>query len=97
MSRTWNTTCGVSGVSTCGVRWLTPVLYQVSPMDAETRSALVTAVAELDAEHRPDLRIPLLPRGGCVMCWPKDGSWPCVTRLIADELRAIVEREDGDG
>lgn len=43
------------------------------------------AVAALDAEHRPDPE--LKGRGGCVMCWPKDGSWPCLTRMIADELR----------
>lgn len=56
------------------------------------RSALVAVLAELDAEHYPEPDRPW----GCVICWPKDGSWPCVTRLAADELRAIVEREDGD-
>lgn len=43
-------------------------------------------LAELDAEHYPDPE--LKGRGGCVMCWPKDGSWPCTTRQIADTLRA---------
>ncbi len=43
-------------------------------------------LSQLDAEHYPDPE--LKGRGGCVMCWPKDGSWPCTTRLIADELRA---------
>lgn len=47
---------------------------------------LAQALTELDTEHRPDPE--LKGRGGCVMCWPKDGSWPCTTRLIADELRA---------
>lgn len=60
--------------------------------DSVPRSALVAVLAELDAEHRPEPDRPW----GCVMCWPRDGSWPCVTRLIADELRAIVEREGGD-
>lgn len=60
------------------------------------RSALVQVVAELDAEHRPDSPANVGPRGGCVMCWPKDGSWPCVTRMVADELRGIVDREDSD-
>ncbi len=53
-------------------------------------AALESAIAELDAEHRPGVE--LKGRGGCVMCWPKDGSWPCVTRQIVDELRDVVER-----
>ena len=42
------------------------------------------AVEDLRREHRPDDSIG--GQGGCVMCWPKDGSWPCWTRMIADEL-----------
>ncbi len=52
---------------------------------------VVQALAQLDDEHRPDPE--LKGRGGCVMCWPKDGSWPCVTRLIADELRVLFAPE----
>ena len=47
--------------------------------------AILKAVVELDAEHYEDRQIK-----GCAMCWPKDGSWPCVSRLIADDLRAVV-------
>jgi hypothetical protein len=54
------------------------------------QTAVAKAVAELDAEHFPDPE--LKGRGGCVMCWPKDGSWPCTTRMIADDLRAHIER-----
>jgi hypothetical protein len=62
-------------------------LDPAAPLSAPpTVLAVTKAVAELDAEHYPDLE--LKGRGGCVMCWPKDGSWPCTTRLIADELRA---------
>jgi len=50
------------------------------------------AVAQLNAEHYRDPE--LKGRGGCVMCWPKDGSWPCTTRLIADELRARIDGSD---
>lgn len=45
------------------------------------------AVTELAAEHaepRPE------SVQGCRLCWPGDGSWPCVTRMIADELRAAI-------
>lgn len=47
---------------------------------------LARLIAELDAEHRPD------PASGpgCRICWPKDGGWPCVTRLVADELREVA-------
>lgn len=45
--------------------------------------ALMDAKQALDAEHRPE------PDGRCcVVCGPQDGSWPCVSRLIADELDA---------
>lgn len=53
---------------------------------------LVEVLAELDAVHYPDPE--LKGRGGCVMCWPKDGSWPCATRMIADDLRAALESTD---
>jgi hypothetical protein len=57
------------------------------------RAALTDAVAELDVIHYPDPGV-FLGRGGCIMCWPKDGSWPCTTRLIADELRAHFDGSD---
>lgn len=63
----------------------------------KTTDALVAVLAELDAEHRPDppwcgepTRCAVCKAGG-------QGSWPCVTRQIADELRTIVEKEGGDG
>lgn len=32
---------------------------------------------------------------GCSICWPSDGSWPCVTRMETDgaleALQALVE------
>lgn len=42
------------------------------------------AAAELRAEHRPEaIR---LGAWGCVVCYPADGSWPCVSHMIADDL-----------
>ncbi len=72
------------------------------PDDADSiRAAIASAVAELDALHYPN-SVPigdaLYPgfsrpqaRDGCVLCWPGDGSWPCVTRLVADDLRRLSE------
>lgn len=51
--------------------------------------AIAQAVAELDAEHFPDTTS-WRGKGGCVICWPKDGGWPCTTRMIADDLRRAL-------
>lgn len=53
--------------------------------------AVRQAVAELDAEHRPmDQRRRNGDPIGCVICWPRDGSWPCVSHMITDDLRTAV-------
>lgn len=57
--------------------------------DEKLVEAITTAITQLDAEHYPDPG--LKGKGGCVMCWPKDGSWPCVSRMVADELRETLE------
>lgn len=56
--------------------------------DADLRPAVAQAIAELDAEHYAEEE-----DGGtnCVVCW--DGSWPCVVRQVADDLRAALEGE----
>ena len=61
----------------------------------DLRATVRQAVAELDAEHRPDPEVPG-PGGGCVICWPKDGTWPCLARMVADDLRALdATKEEG--
>ena len=59
------------------------------------REALTTALADLDEEHQPTWssdeaaakgKAPI----GCTLCWPHDGHWPCSSRLIADDLRAVL-------
>jgi len=63
------------------------------------RNIIEAAILELDAEHRPQwvkeggagyTEVPRedgLDPVGCVMCYPQDGDWPCVTRMITDDLR----------
>lgn len=51
------------------------------------RSAISDAVTELDAEHRPDGHL-------CAMCGAADGSWPCVSRMVADDLRVLLDSKD---
>jgi hypothetical protein len=76
-------------------------------MNAKEMLAIVaSAVHELDAEHRPqwaDYRAEETGKDpiGCQICFPGDGSWPCVTRMVADDLRALllpgnVEPEEPD-
>ena len=54
------------------------------------------AVTELDAEHAPMWSSDeMKARGkepiGCHICFPGDGSWPCTSRMIADDLRAALK------
>ena len=52
----------------------------------DLRPAVAQAIADLDAEHYPDN----YSRRVCVLCYPKCGGWPCVTRQVADDLRAAL-------
>lgn len=45
-----------------------------------------TAVEELDSVHAQ-----ASDGIGCVECYPSDGRWPCVTAMIADDLRFALE------
>jgi hypothetical protein len=53
---------------------------------AELLLAVNRALIAIYNEHRQD-------QYGCSMCWPKDGSWPCVTVLEANDLREAYWRE----
>lgn len=45
-----------------------------------TRSRIHAALLAIDAEH-----VKASDVDGCVMCWPSDGKWPCVTRMEVDD------------
>ena len=62
---------------------------------ADLLDAIDAQVVELLAEHHPEWasdeqkakgKDPI----GCFMCFPHDGSWPCVSRRIADEMHALL-------
>jgi len=55
----------------------------------ELEKTVVEAIAELRAEHRPEGN-PGKEPWGCVVCYPADSSWPCVSRMIADDLAALL-------
>lgn len=72
------------------------------PEGQRLRSVIAKAVAELVAEHVPQWTTPEAEAAskkpiGCVICWPSDGSWPCTSRMIADDLRAAVKGDDPEG
>ena len=46
------------------------------------RSAIAKAANELAGDHKGTEH--------CRICWPEDGGWPCVTRAVADDLRALT-------
>ncbi len=59
------------------------------------RGLIREAIADLDDEHRPQwYSAEVKAKGydpiGCVICFPEDGSWPCVGGMIADDLRAAL-------
>lgn len=63
--------------------------------DERLRATIEQAVEELDAEHWPEWSNNEAERAGkepvgCGMCWPKDGSWPCSSRMVADDLRKVL-------
>lgn len=65
-------------------------------LDPDSALAVVRqAVAELDAEHSPSWASAVAQKAGkepigCIICYPSDGSWPCVSRMIADDLRLLL-------
>lgn len=70
-----------------GDTWVPPhrVLTAAADEIERLREAMTAAKTELDTEHRPE------PDGRCcIVCGPQDGSWPCVSRLIADDLDAAL-------
>jgi hypothetical protein len=68
---------------------ISDLVAEVERLRAVTRQA----VGELDSEHAPMWsNDKALATGkepiGCGMCFPHDGHWPCISRMIADDLRA---------
>lgn len=64
--------------------------------NAKLRATMAKVVEELDAAHVPmwiastggftresvEGKQPV----GCMECYPQDGSWPCISRMLADDL-----------
>lgn len=58
-------------------------------------TAIQVAVREIRDEHRPMPGIaPGMRPRGCLLCWPSDSSWPCVTELVADDLTNALDAEE---
>lgn len=69
-----------------------PIRHRRTDVLETTTSRLIEtirqAIEELETEHRPEHLGG--DKYGCVMCWPHDPSWPCVTSQIVDDLRTAV-------
>ena len=77
---------GMVGPTSGGWHALT-ILAAADRID-ELEKTVVEAIAELRAEHF-GATVDTSPRG-CVVCYPADSSWPCVSRMIADDLAALL-------
>lgn len=70
--------------------------------DDYLRDVIRSAVDELEHEHRPlwtsdAMEAAGAPPMGCLVCWPGDGRWPCVTRgVVSDLRRALADTGDGE-
>jgi hypothetical protein len=65
-----------------GTRWLTIDALKDGAAEIERLRAAIDAVlAELGTDHQPNS-----DGRGCIWCFPRDGSWPCVHRMVLDEL-----------
>ena len=69
-----------------------PVIHAAADEIERLRAVMTAAVEELAAVHRPD---PDLPRW-CVTCSTTDGSWPCITRMVADDLTDALKGTTDD-
>jgi hypothetical protein len=69
---------------------------------ADMLDAIDAQVAELLAEHQPEWASDAAKAKGkdpigCNMCFPHDGSWPCVSRIIAEEMHHALHPEGSTG
>lgn len=47
------------------------------------KDAILQAATELEAVHRQDGKM-------CVTCGASDGSWPCISAMVAHDLRNVA-------
>lgn len=64
-----------------------PSLAEVADERDRLRAAIIEAVQEL-SDHQPD---PSANNGWCVICSTADGSWPCLSKMVADDLAKALE------
>ena len=60
-------------------------------MDDTVRAVIAAAVERLDREHPG----PVGDDETYMVCCTCYLSWPCASRLVADDLRALLAKEDG--
>lgn len=60
-------------------------IRELERADDTLKDAAARVVAELYAEHDKDDKLPW-----CRICGTADGSWPCITRMVADELMEAI-------
>jgi hypothetical protein len=61
----------------------------------QLRQAVMEAATELGLAHEPEWASPAAKEKGlnpvwCAICGAADGSWPCTSRMVLDDLLAVV-------
>lgn len=56
------------------------------------RNAIDSVLINIDSDHQPEWSSAEVKAAGkrpwcCQWCGPQDGSWPCVHRMVLDELK----------
>lgn len=72
-----------------GLRRLTQLDTAIGQQVAELRAIHHPQWASPDGGYTTERRDGYTPVG-CAECYPHDGSWPCVTAMVADDLAAVV-------
>lgn len=59
---------------------------------------IASEILELEAEHSPQWVSPEAQANGknpigCVLCFPQDGSWPCLSRMNVDVVLAELKKQ----
>ena len=85
-----------------GDKWVVPSATNIGSFGAGqlrvlTRALMLavvarSAISELDAVHYPTDYDDGRPQV-CATCGAADGAWPCVSRQVADDLRASIGGE----
>ena len=92
------TLCGAPADGVCEIDTLVGWKHRAQRAEAEARQlreAVMEAATELGLTHEPEWASPAAKEKGlnpvwCAICGSADGSWPCTSQMVLDDLLAAV-------